>query len=90
MSLRVKERKGVDFFDGLFMEVCSPFQKGASYVIKKVKGVFQGYLFLVDLQRENERLKKRMADLQRENDQMKEAVLAQGRLRRLLEFRETL
>jgi rod shape-determining protein MreC len=90
MSLRVKERKGVDFFDGLFMEICSPFQKGASYVIKKVQGVFRGYLFLVNLQRENERLRKRIADLQSESDQMKEMALAHERLRKLLQFRETL
>jgi len=90
MSLRVKERKGVDFFDGVLMEVCSPFQRGASYVINQVKGVFQGYFFLVDLRKENERLKKRIADLQKESDQMKEMVLAHDRLRKLLQFRETL
>ncbi len=90
MSLRVKEPKGVDFFDGLLMEICSPFQKGSTFVIQKVKGVFQNYFFLVHLQRENERLKKRMADLQRENDQMRGMVLAHERLRKLLQFRETL
>ncbi|MBS3905948.1 MAG: rod shape-determining protein MreC, partial [Syntrophaceae bacterium] len=39
---------------------------------------------------ENEQLKKRMADLQRENDQMREMVLSHERLRKLLQFRETL
>ncbi|OGP76958.1 MAG: rod shape-determining protein MreC [Deltaproteobacteria bacterium RBG_16_49_23] len=90
ISLRVKERKGVVFFDGLLMEICSPFQKTSTFVIKKVRGVFQGYLFLVDLHRENETLKKRMADLQRENDQMREMVQNQERLRKLLQFKETL
>ena len=90
MSWRVKDRKEVAFFDGFFMEICSPFQKGASYVVKKVKGVFQGYLFLVHLRQENEELKKKIAVLQNENDQMKEKVLAHERLRKLLEFRETL
>jgi len=90
ISLRVKERKGVAFFDGLLMEICSPFQKGSTFAIKKVQGVFQEYLFLVHLHRENERLKKRIADLQRENDQMREMVLSHERLRKLLQFRETL
>lgn len=90
ISLRVKERKGVAFFDGLLMEICSPFQKASTFAIKKVRGVFQEYLFLVHLQRENERLKKRIADLQRENDQMREMVLSHERLRKLLQFRETL
>ncbi len=90
ISLRVKERKGVALFDGLLMEICSPFQKASTFAIKKVRGVFQEYLFLVHLQRENERLKKRIADLQRENDQMREMVLSHERLRKLLQFRETL
>jgi len=90
ISLRVKERKGVAFFDGLLMEISSPFQKASTFAIKKVRGVFQEYLFLVHLHRENERLKKKMADIQRENDQMREMVLSHERLRKLLQFRETL
>jgi len=90
ISLRVKERKGVAFFDGLLMEISSPFQKASTFAIKKVRGVFEEYLFLVHLQRENERLKKKMADIQRENDQMREMVLSHERLRKLLQFRETL
>jgi len=90
ISLRVKEQKGVTFIDGLLMEICSPFQNGSTFVIKKIKGVCEGYLFLVHLHRENEQLKKRMADLQRENDQMREMVLSHERLRKLLQFRETL
>ncbi len=90
MSLRVKERKGVDFFDGLLMEICAPFQKGSSFLIQKVKAGFQDYLFLVHLKRENESLRKKIAELQRENDQMREMALAHERLRKLLQFRETL
>ncbi|MBM4348977.1 MAG: rod shape-determining protein MreC [Deltaproteobacteria bacterium] len=90
ISLRVKERKGVAFTDGLLMEICSPFQKGSTFVINKIKGVFEGYLFLVHLHRENEQLKKKIADLQEENDQMREMALAHERLRKLLQFRETL
>jgi rod shape-determining protein MreC len=90
ISLRVKERKGVAFIDSLLMEICLPFQKGSTFVIKRVRGVCEEYLFLVHLQRENERHQKRIADLQRENDQMREMVLSHERLRKLLQFRETL
>ncbi len=90
ISLRVKEQKGVAFTDGLLMEICSPFQKGSTFVINKIKGVSEGYLFLVHLHRENERLKQKIADLQKENDQMREMALAHERLRKLLQFRETL
>ncbi len=90
ISLRVKERKGVAFMDGLLMEICSPFQQGATSVINKIKGVWKGYLFLVHVHRENERLKKQIAELQREKNQMKEAALAHERLRKLLEFKENI
>lgn len=90
ISLRVQDRKGVAFFDRLLMGICSPFQKASMFVLKEVEGVFRNYLFLVDLRRENEELKKRMADLQRENDQMKEMAQSHERLRKLLQFRETL
>jgi len=88
MSLKVKQRKGVDFFDGLLMELCAPFQKGSAFVIKTIQGVFQEYLFLVHLQKENVMLKQRIAELQKDNHQMKEMALANERLQKLLQFRE--
>jgi len=88
MSLRVKQQKGVDFFDALLMEFCAPFQKASTFVIKTIRGVFQEYLFLVHLQKENVMLKQRITELQKENHQMKEMALANERLQKLLQFRE--
>ena len=88
MSLRVKQRKGVEFMDALLMEICSPFQKASTFVIKTVHGAFQEYLFFFHLQKENVMLKQRITELQKENHQMKEMALANERLKRLLEFRE--
>ncbi len=90
ISLRIKDHKGVAFLDGLWLEICSPFQKGSTLIIQKVQGIWKGYIYLVDLRRENERLKKELAELQRENDQMREMVLSYERLRRLLQFRDTI
>lgn len=88
MSLRVKQRKGVDFFDGLLMELISPFQKTSTFVIQSVHGVFQKYILLIHLQQENVMLKEKMAELQKENYQMREMAYANERLKRLLQFRE--
>jgi len=88
MSLRVKQRQGVAFFDGLLMELTSPVQQAATFVIKTVHGVFQQYVFLVHLQKENSLLRKKIAELEEESHQTKEKVLAHDRLRKLLEFRE--
>jgi len=88
MSLRVKQRRGIEFFDALLMEVCSPFLKSSTFVLKTVHGVFQEYVFLVHLQKENTLLKQKIIDLQKENHQLKEEALGGERLQKLMQFRE--
>jgi rod shape-determining protein MreC len=88
MSLRAKQREGVEFFDALLMEICSPFQKAATLVIKTVQGTFTQYVYVVNLGKENRMLKQKIAELQEENHRMKEMKLANERLRQLLQFRE--
>jgi len=88
MSLRAKQRKGMEFFDALLMEICSPLQKASTLVIKTVQGTFQKYVFLVNLERENRMLKQKIAELQEENHRTKETKLAMDRLKQLLQFRE--
>ncbi len=88
MSMRAKQRKGVELFDALLMEISFPFQKASTFVIKTVQGTFQHYVFLVNLEKENKMLKEKVAQLQEENHRMKEIKLANERLRELLQFRE--
>jgi rod shape-determining protein MreC len=88
MSLRAKQRGGVEFFDALLMEICSPFQKAATLTVKTVQGTFRQYFFLVNLEKENRVLKQKIAELQEENHRMKEMKLTNERMRQLLQFRE--
>ena len=88
ISLRAKDRKGVQFFDAFLMELCSPAQRAASLIIKAVQGVAEHYFLLVHVEKENELLKRRIAELQEQNYQMKEMAVANERFRRLLQFRE--
>jgi rod shape-determining protein MreC len=90
VSLRVKQKKGVDYVDALLIEFCAPFQKSSTYVIKSVQGVFRNYFFLVHLQKENEILKQRIVELEKESQQMRETALANERFQKLLQFREKL
>jgi rod shape-determining protein MreC len=90
MSLRVKQHRGVAFFDAFLMELCSPFQKASAGAIQAVQRTFQQYLFLVNLQKENEILKQRITELQKESNRKEEAILANERLRKLLEFRDSI
>jgi len=88
MSMRAKQRKGVELFDAFLMEISFPFQKAATLVIQIVQGTFQHYVFLVNLERENRMLKEKIAQLQEENHRTNEIRLANERLRQLLQFRE--
>jgi rod shape-determining protein MreC len=88
MSLRVKQRQGVDFFDAFVLELVSPFQKASTFVIETVHGIFQSYIVLIHLQKENVMLQRKVAELQKESDQMREMVYSNERLRNLLQFRE--
>lgn len=88
MALRVRERKGIESFDALLMEVCSPAQKAFTFVIKTVQGTFHRYIFLVNLEKENRMLKQRIAELHAETHRMEELRLANERLKQLLQFRE--
>jgi rod shape-determining protein MreC len=88
MSLRAKQRKGVEFFDSLLIEICSPFQKASTFAIKTVRGTFQRYVFLVNLEEENKMLKQKVALLEEENHRINEMKLANERMRQLLKFRE--
>ncbi len=88
MSLRAKQRKGVELVDAILMEISFPIQKAATLVIKTVQGTFQHYVFLVNLESENRMLKQKIAQLQEENHRMNEINLANERLRQLLQFRE--
>ncbi|PMP66492.1 MAG: rod shape-determining protein MreC [Thermodesulfobacterium geofontis] len=50
--------KKTNFFNEIFGLILSPFLEGSTYSGSKTRNFFQNYLFLVDLKRENERLKK--------------------------------
>ena len=90
MSLRVKQRKGIDFFDALLMECCSPFLKASTFVIHTTQGIFHDYVFLVHLQRDNSLLKQRIVELQQEIGELREMALAKERIQNLLQFRESI
>jgi rod shape-determining protein MreC len=90
MSMRVKQRRGVEFFDALLIELCSPFLKASTFVINTIQGIFQDYIFLVHLQKENVMLRQRIVEIQKDNYQLREMALTNDRLQKLLQFRENI
>jgi rod shape-determining protein MreC len=89
MSLRAKQRSGVDFLDGLWLELCSPFHEVSTGLAKNLQGLFHLPFQSSRLGEENIELRQQVARLKEENSRLKEAALASERLRRLLEFKET-
>lgn len=90
MSLRVKQKSEIKGLDSFLIELYSPFQKGATFIFNEIKSLFYGYLFLVELEKENRILKQKIARLERENQEMKALASSGERLRKLLQFRESL
>ena len=88
ISLRVKEDSGVTFVDTLFFELTAPLQGATTSIVHGVQGVFQRYVFLTQVQKENRILRMRIAELEEGLQQGKEAASAENRLRNLLQFRE--
>ncbi len=74
----------------LIIEIAAPFQKLIRQTINATRDFWTNYFYLVDVRRENERLKREMDSLRRENSQYKELLTAHERLRSLLQFEDAL
>jgi rod shape-determining protein MreC len=72
----------------LIIEIAAPFQKLIRQTINATRDFWTNYFYLVDVRRENERLKQEMDSLRRENSQYKELLTAHERLRSLLQFKK--
>ncbi len=88
ISLRIKQRSSIEWIDSIFMEISSPFQRISNYPIKIAQKILHGYIFLFNLRKENEELKRRILELEKENNQLKEMALANVRLKGLLDFKQ--
>ena len=90
LSVNIKEKKGLHFFEKIILEVFSPSQKVIRSSTKGMASFFNNYILLIGLKEENDNLKKAINALKEENNQLREAFIANVRLRRLLNFKETL
>jgi len=68
------------------LELFGPFQKGVEKSILFVRGIWERYLYLVDLQEENRMLRDIVEELKRERNELTEARMENARLRSLLGF----
>jgi rod shape-determining protein MreC len=69
------------------LEIAAPLQKTLELPIDMARDLVSGYLTLVNVNDENQRLRERIAQLEEENVQFREALLEGGRLQRIVEMR---
>ncbi len=84
----MKDPSKTNAFDRVILKISAPLQYGSVAVFRKVLAVWTNYLYLVDLQKENEKLRSENKVL-RANNRILAAWAKRGRhLERLLKFRE--
>lgn len=78
----------VAVFESIVLSIAHPFQQMTSWTTRQFHGLWKNYVYLVNLQQENQRLREELRWLRQENHRYLEAYLQYQRLQRLLNFRE--
>jgi rod shape-determining protein MreC len=80
----------VNAVDGKILELSAPIQFGATQLAQGVSAVLQEYVYLVDVKRDNDRLRAENVRLHEDNYRLSNAATENRRLRRLLQLRDEL
>lgn len=86
-ALRDRSRE-LPAWAGPLLDIAAPVQRALSAPVDWVRGGWQRYVSLVDVQQENTGLRRQLARLQEENLQLREGLVASGRLARIAEMRD--
>jgi rod shape-determining protein MreC len=90
LSVNARHPGRVDPLGRAFLEVMAPFQRVASVVASRVGDVWTGYVELLGVERENDRMRARLHDLERRATAYRELELMNRRLKRLLALQRRL
>ena len=85
--------RGLDqrsIIDRAILEILAPTHMVTTSLVRSIRKTWEGYLFLVAVQKENRILKKRVAELEAINNHFLEIDKENQRLKALLEFRKTI
>ncbi|MCX5906990.1 MAG: rod shape-determining protein MreC, partial [Deltaproteobacteria bacterium] len=86
LFVHAREDRETPFAEKILSQISFPFQERAYDAIRWVKGVGEHYLFLTQVQQENQHLRRTLSSLQEENNRLKEFLLAEKRLEKLQRF----
>jgi rod shape-determining protein MreC len=91
ISDRAALREGgreLSWFDSLLLDVTAPVQGALAAPVEGVGGIWHGYVALLGVREDNERLIERVAELEEENLQYREALVTSGLLEHIAQMRE--
>jgi rod shape-determining protein MreC len=88
LTWKVKNRMPVIMFENAVLSITRPLQQTATWTTQSLRGVWDNYVYLVNVQRDNQRLREETKWLRQENHRYLEAYLQYQRLQRLLNFHE--
>jgi rod shape-determining protein MreC len=88
LTWKVKNRVPVAVFESVVLSITRPLQQTTTWTTRRLRGLWDDYVYLVNVQQENHRLREEIKWLRQENHRYLEAYLQYQRLQRLLNFRE--
>ena len=88
MTINAKQQKGLSFLDSLAGIILSPFQNFFTSSVQAVSDGFDHYFDLVDVSKENERLKLEVERLANEKNELIERIARQKRVAGLMAFQD--
>lgn len=90
LSLSLKKSTALRRVEGLVVSFTAPGLEALSAVGHSLKSIWSGYVYLVGVQKENERLRRRLDEAVPREARYQEALLALKRLETLLDFKRQL
>lgn len=88
LAIQVDSERSENWYTATIQTVSYPFQRTFHFFKKHISNAWSGYIWLLDVKDENDRLWQRIWALEEENAQGREIRLAHDRLRSALEFKE--
>jgi rod shape-determining protein MreC len=88
LSSSLQKRTRFSFFDRMVFDLAMPIEKMVAVPAQSIQGVWDEYVALVGMRRENVRLRRQLSELAEENRQFREALLTSDRYQQIRQMRD--